>query len=330
MPSLNQRVNNWRQNANKQKHWTQVISIWSENLLNNVETVNEIDNVLKSKYLYSNIRSTVRQTKTGRGRETGKMYLCLNCLHIHVCPSHPAGHTKEKFMTMTIHNHYFAFRLSDVCEKTRKQCLDIEHDYETFRLRQFATHFFPKSFNSPQQKPNLATTTTTSRKLQRSHSFNSSSALHSSADPSTSANLFDISSATVFKAHLTELKSRIHSLTSDCSTVNERLHQSEQEKRYLIDRITQLERQRRDDNDSLQHELNHCKKLLEKHSNEQSRDVLSNIYSPPEHDVSLYDEVLFEHKQGITKPSYEPTNYKDLFARVYHKLKLNPENKAAT
>ena len=199
----------------------------------------------------------------------------------------------------------------------RKQCLDVEHEYETFRLKQFATHFFPKSFNSPVQKPAI-----TSRKLRRSHSFNSHSALHPSVDSSSFSNLFNLSSASVFKVHLTELKCRIHSLTSECSILNENLHRSEQEKRYLFDRITHLERQRRDDNDSLQHELNHCKKLLEKHHHEHSHDILSNIYSPPEHDLSLYDEVLFENKQSISKPSYEPTNYKDLFGRVYDKLNL--------
>jgi chromosome segregation ATPase len=215
--------------------------------------------------------------------------------------------------------------LSDLCEKTRKQCFDLEHEYETFRLKQFATHFFPKSFNSPVQKPIISMP-----KLRRSHSFNSNLAFHSSSDSSTSSNIFDISSASIFKAHLTELKSRIHSLTSECSILNETLHQSEQEKVYLIDRITHLERQRRDDNDSLQHELNHYKKLLEKHTNDHSRDLLSNIYSPPEHDLSLYDEVLFENKQSTPRSSYEPTNYKDLFARVYDKLKVKTNNKTST
>ena len=207
--------------------------------------------------------------------------------------------------------------MSELCEKTRKQCLDLEHEYEAFRLRQFATHFFPKTFNPPVEKP-----ITSMPKLRRSHSFESNLDFPSSTDSSKPSNLFDISSASLFKTHLTELKSRIHTLTSECSLLNENLHQSDQEKHYLIDRITQLERQRRDDTDSLQHELNHCRKLLEKHTNEQSRDLLSNIYSPPEHDLSLYDEVLFENKQSTPQPSYEPTNYKDLFARVYEKLKV--------
>lgn len=218
---------------------------------------------------------------------------------------------KEEF------NHHLIFRLSDLCEKTRKQCFDIEHEYETFRLKQFATHFFPKSFNCPVETPTI-----TMPKLRRSHSFNSNLAFHSSSNSSTSSTIFDISSASIFKTHLTELKSRIHSLTSECTTLNENLHQSEQEKHYLIDRITHLERQCRDDNDSFQNELNHCRKLLEKHTNEHSRDILSNIYSTPEHDLSLYDEVLFETKQSIPRSSYEPTNYKDLFARVYDKLKI--------
>ncbi|CAF1256789.1 unnamed protein product [Rotaria sordida] len=130
----------------------------------------------------------------------------------------------------------------------------------------------------------------------------------------------------VFKTHLTELKSRINSLTTECSGLNEKLDKSRQEKRYLIGRITLLERQRRDDNDSLQNELNHYKKLLEKYTNDNSNIILSNIYSPPEHEVSLYDEVLLENKQSMNKPSYEPTNYKDLFANVYEKLKISNNN----
>jgi len=140
--------------------------------------------------------------------------------------------------------------------------------------------------------------------------------VNSSSNSSISSNIFDISSASIFKTHLTELKSRIHSLTFECSIINEKFHRSEQEKRYLIDRITFLERQRRDDNDSLQNELNHYKKLLEKTNNKNSRD----IYSTPEHDLSLYDEVLLENKKSSL---YEPTNYKDLFARVYDKLKFS-------
>jgi len=116
-------------------------------------------------------------------------------------------------------------------------------------------------------------------------------------------------------------------LTSECSTLNEKLHQSEQEKHYLIDRMTLLERQCRDDNDSFQNELNHCRKLLEKYTSENTNSILSNIYSPPEHDVSLYDEVLLENKQSINKSSYEPTNYKELFASVYEKLKISKNNK---
>jgi len=212
--------------------------------------------------------------------------------------------------------------LSDLCDKTRKQCFEIEHEYERFRLKQFANHFFPKQINSSVQTSKIST-----RKLRRSHSFNLNSISNSTSNSSTSSsNIFDISSASIFKTHLTELKSRIHSLTSDCSILNEKLHQSENDKRYLIDRITYLERQYRDDNDSLQNELNHCKKLLDKYNNKNSRDILSNIYSPPEHDISLYDEVLLENKQS----SYQPTNYKDLFARVYDKLKISTNNKNDT
>ena len=138
--------------------------------------------------------------------------------------------------------------------------------------------------------------------------------------------MFDISSTSIFKNHLTELKARIHSLTLECSRLNENFDKSEYEKRYLIDRITLLERQRRDDNDSLQNELNHYKKLLEKYTDENSNLILSNIYSPPEHDISLYEEVLLENKQTMIKHSYEATNYKDLFARVYEKLKINNDN----
>ncbi|CAM2719952.1 unnamed protein product [Rotaria socialis] len=209
--------------------------------------------------------------------------------------------------------------LSDLCEKTRKQYHDVENEYETFRLKQFETHFFPKLSSSPVKKSNILSI----KKLQRSHSLNLNSTSNQSSSLSTSSNVFDISSTSIFKTHLTELKSRINTLTDECSRLNEKLDKSDKEKRYLVDRITILERQRRDDNDSLQNELNDCRKLLEKYTNDNLNSILSTIYSPPEHEVSLYDEVLLESKQSINKLSYEPTNYKVLFARVYDKLKIN-------
>ncbi len=204
--------------------------------------------------------------------------------------------------------------LFDLCEKTRKQCHDIQSEYETFRAKQFSSYFIPKQTNSSYQPP-------VSTKRQRSNSFS----IKTSPDSSSfiSSNLFDVSSVSIFQSHLSELKSRIHSLTNECTILNDQLHQSEQDKRYLIDFITQLERQRRDDNDSLQNELNHYRKLLEKYTNDNTKSILSNIYSPPEHDLSLYDEVLLENKQQLKSSLYEPTNYKDLFARVYEKLKTN-------
>ncbi|UJR26907.1 hypothetical protein I4U23_008217 [Adineta vaga] len=210
--------------------------------------------------------------------------------------------------------------LSDLCDKTRKQCLEIEHEYERFRLKQFSTQFFPKSIPSPvQTSPSITPSKSRSRRYSQSIHINST---QNSSSPSS--NIFDVSSTSIFKTHLTELKLRIKSLTSECSNLNDKLHQSEQDKQYLINHMTQLERQHRDDIDSLQNELNHYKKLVEKQSNEYSVTSLqSNIYSTPEHDVSLYDEVLFENKKINIKSSYEPTNYNDLFANVYEKLKLS-------
>jgi len=202
-------------------------------------------------------------------------------------------------------------KLVDLCENSRKQCHDIEHEYETYRAKQLS---FPKQINS---SPSCSTPVSTKR--QRSNSFS----IKSISDPPSpiSSNLFEVSSVSIFKSHLSELKSRIHSLTNECTTLNDQFHQSEQEKRYLTDCITQLERKHRDDNDSLQNELNHYRKLVEKYTNDNTKRILSNIYSPPEHDLSLYDEVLLENKQ--LKSSYQLTNYKDLFARVYDKLKTN-------
>jgi len=199
-------------------------------------------------------------------------------------------------------------KLIDLYEKSHKQCHDIEHEYETYRAKQFS---FTKQINSSYQSPSFSTPESTKR--QRSNSFS----IKSISDPPSpiSSNLFDVSSVSIFQSHLSELKSRIHSLTMECTTLNDQLHQSEQDKHYLIDCITQLERKHRDDNDSLQNELNYYRKLVEK----STKTILSNIYSPPEHDLSLYDEVLLENNQS--KSFYEPTNYKELFARVYEKLK---------
>jgi hypothetical protein len=204
-------------------------------------------------------------------------------------------------------------RLFDLYDKTRRQYHDIEQKYEIFRTKQLSSYFDHKQTNSP-----TIFSTPISSKRQRSNSFSIKPL--SDTSPIISPNLFDISSASIFKSHLSELKSRIRSLTNECTTLNEQLHQSDQDKYYLIDRITQLERQRRDDNDSLQNELNHYRKLISKYHNENTQNILSNIYSPPEHDLSLYDEVLLENQ--TKKPSYEPTNYKELFAQVYEKLKI--------
>ncbi|CAF0929439.1 unnamed protein product [Adineta steineri] len=208
--------------------------------------------------------------------------------------------------------------LFDLCEKTRQQCNDIEHEYGNFRVKQFSSCFQTKSSD-----PTPIFSTPVSSKRQRSNSFSLKTVSNSPIplESPVSSNLFDVSSAPVFKTHLSELKLRINSLTIECTTLNDQLYRSEQDKRYLIDRVTQLERQHRDDNDSLQNELNSYRKLFEKYSNDSTKSILSSIYSPPEHDLSLYDEVSLENKQ--LKSSYEPTNYKDLFARVYEKLKTN-------
>ena len=90
-----------------------------------------------------------------------------------------------------------------------------------------------------------------------------------------------------------------------------------------MDRITRLERQRRDDTDSLQNELNHHRKLLEKFSAEQQKTKKSiplHMYSSPEYDTSLYDEVQFDNQPW--RSSHEPTNFQALFAPVYEKLRV--------
>lgn len=98
--------------------------------------------------------------------------------------------------------------------------------------------------------------------------------------------------------------------------LNDKLQQAEEEKSTLIDRLTQIERIHRDECDAFQNEVNSYRKLAEKSL--QTRP--STFDSPVEHDLSLYDEVLLESQPTST---YQTTNYKDLFARVYQKLKIN-------
>lgn len=98
--------------------------------------------------------------------------------------------------------------------------------------------------------------------------------------------------------------------------LNEKLQQTEDEKSALVDRLTHIERIHRDECDSYQNELNSYRKLVEK----SVQNHPSTFYSPAEHDLSLYDEVLLESQPNTT---YQTTNYKDLFARVYQKLKIN-------
>jgi len=201
--------------------------------------------------------------------------------------------------------------LTDLYEKTRKQCYDIEQDFERFRLRQFSTQLFPKSskFSSATQP---AASIHRKQRHQRSHSFDGNCLIVSS--PSICTHSLDLSSN--FKTHLIEFKSRLQSLTLDYSMLNEKLQQTEEEKSALVDRLTQIERIHRDECDSYQNELNSYRKLVEK----SVQNHPSTFYSPAEHDLSLYDEVLLESQPHST---YQTTNYKDLFARVYQKLKIN-------
>lgn len=203
--------------------------------------------------------------------------------------------------------------LTDLYEKTRKQCYDIEQEFERFRLRQFSTQFFPKlsKISAPSTTSNIQQRMT---RHQRSHSFDGNCHIVVPS-PSICSHSFDLSSN--FKTYLIEFKSRLHALTLDCSMLNEKLQQSEEEKSLLIDRLTQVERIHRDECDSFQNELNSYRKLIENRS--------STFYSPIEHDLSLYDEVLLESQPTS---QYQTTNYKDLFARVYQKLNINSSRTA--
>lgn len=215
---------------------------------------------------------------------------------------------------------FLYFSLFDLYEKTRKQYYDIEQEYNTFRIKQYSSHFISKQLKSSKQPSACSTPISNNRKRSNSFSLLSIPDLNN-MNSSPSTNLFETSSASLFKSHINKLKSRIKSLTNDCTKINDQLRQSEHDNRSLLDHITTLERQHRDDCDSLQSELNNYRKLVEKYSNENSPTVLLNLYSPPENDLSLYDEVLLENDRFNSL--YQPTNYKELFARVYETLKMN-------
>jgi predicted nucleic acid-binding Zn-ribbon protein len=207
---------------------------------------------------------------------------------------------------------YINIRLFELCETTRRQCQDIEQEYERFRSKEISTHF-----HSNISMPVL-------KQRQRAHSFNLKTVPNSlSTSFVPTSNLFDRPSASVYKSHLRELKSRIQSLTSECITLNEQFSRSEHEKHVLLERITQLERKYRDDYDSLQNELNHCRKLLDKYI-QQSRTashLLTDDCSMPQYNLSLFDEVKLESKPSTL--IYEPTNFRALFAPLYEKLKMH-------
>lgn len=192
------------------------------------------------------------------------------------------------------------FRL---CETTRRQCQEIEYEYDRFRSKQIES-FFP---------------TTCPIGRQRAHSLSVKS-LKIPELPSSPTTIFDLSSAHVYKSHLKELKSRIQQLNNDCAYLTEQLERSEEEKRFLIDRLNQIERQRRDENYSFENELSHYKKLLEKYRDTSISTKIKEIYPSPEHELSLYDEVQTEKNQK--KSFYEPTDYRSLFQPLYEKLKI--------
>ena len=195
-----------------------------------------------------------------------------------------------------------------MCETTRKQCQDIEHEYDRFRSKRFSSYF-------PSSALNLR---------QRAHSFNLRSTSISDPSPSNTSSpstIFDLSSTAIYKSHLRDLKARIHALTTDCTLLTDQLQRSEEEKQHLIDRVNQLERQRRDDNYSLQTELNECRKLLEKYREHHRRATSERFNQSPERDLSLFDEVQNDTKSSSSV--YEPTNYQLLFKPLYEKLKID-------
>lgn len=91
--------------------------------------------------------------------------------------------------------------------------------------------------------------------------------------------------------------------------LTDQLNRSEEEKTRLIERLNRLEREHRDEIDSLQNEVNHCRKVLEKNSSPSSR--------KSRQDVSLFDEV-----NSAPSPIYQRTDYHALFAPLYEKLKF--------
>lgn len=205
--------------------------------------------------------------------------------------------------------------LAESNEKMRKHCSEIEQEYDRLRSKKVQDLFNPKFLKNLSTKINDEQT----KRRQRRHS-DSSDFKYSKLDSTNNENSFDSTFSSVFKAHLTEFKNQFKIFKSDYSLLNEKLQQTEEEKRRLVSRLNEIERERRDELDSFQNELTNCRKLLEK----SSKEILpANLYSPPEHDLSLYDEVLFERKFQPHSSSYRSTNYKELFARVYEKLKIN-------
>lgn len=195
-------------------------------------------------------------------------------------------------------NIYLIFSLFDLCDKTRQQCYDLEQEYKTFRAKQFSS--------------NLSSTPLINSSRQRSHSFHLKIP---AVVPLVSSLPTDLNlSSSIYKSHLQEFKSRIHSLEGECLKLSDQLNRSEEEKNILIERLNQLERQHRDEIDSLQNELNHCRKLLEKNSSQLSS---TNYHQH----LSLFDEVNFD-TNNHSSIIYQRTDYHALFAPLYEKLKF--------
>ncbi|CAF1177815.1 unnamed protein product [Didymodactylos carnosus] len=212
-------------------------------------------------------------------------------------------------------------QLTDLCEKTRKQYMDIEQDYECFRRQQLANNFNKQYKSSLSSSLNISKSNGVKRyssvdtffnnnkfSIKRINDYSFTTHLPFSSNDSSSIRCrWCLTLDSAIKNRFSEFKNKLTLLTNENNELNEKVCLYEYNNHILLERLktVNITRQLKDENDQLQQELIECRKLLRMKDSSSSQSADENnddksfieeysaptIYNNNNNNVSLYDEV---------------------------------------